>query len=67
MDNSKFYSEDQLAPHISMIWKVVRFVDNRIHLQQAAGNTKVRYNLFYDRKLAQINGLHNYSGTQADS
>ena len=49
-----------------MIWKIVRFIDDRIHLQQAAGTTKVGYNSFYDHKLAQINGLHNYSGTRAD-
>ena len=66
MDNSKFYSEDQLAPLIGMIWKIVRFIDDRVHLQQAAGTTKVGYNSFYDHKLAQIYGLHNYSGTQAD-
>ena len=66
VDNSKFYSEEQLAPRIGMIWKVVRFVDDRFHLQQAAGNTKVGYNSFYDHKLAQINGLHNYSGTLAN-
>ena len=66
VDNSKFYSEEQLAPLIGMIWKVVRFVDVCVHLQQAAGTTKVGYNSFYDHKLAQINGLHNYSGTRAD-
>ena len=48
VDNSKFYSEDQLPPLIGMIWNVVRFVDDRIHLQQAAGTTKVIYNAFYD-------------------
>ena len=49
-----------------MIWKVVRFVDDRIHLLQAAGATKVGYNLFYNHKLAKIHGLHNFSGTKAD-
>ena len=49
-----------------MIWKVVRFVDNRIHLQQAAGATKVSCSAFYEHKLAQIHGLHNYSGSRAD-
>merc|ERR1711989_289557 len=49
-----------------MIWKVGRFVDDRVHLQQAAGNTRVGYNSLYNHKLAQINGLHNYSGTRAD-
>ena len=66
MDNSKFYSKDQLAPLISMIWKVVRFVDDHIHLQQAAGTTKIGYNVYYENKLAQIHGLHNHSGTKAD-
>ena len=66
VDSSKFYLEDQLAPLIGMIWKVVRFVDDRVHLQQAAGTTKVGYNLFYDHKLAKIHGLHNFSGTKAD-
>ena len=49
-----------------MVWKVARFVDDCIHLQQAAGTTEVGYNAFYDNKLAQINGLANYSGTQAN-
>ena len=66
VDHSKFYSEGQFAPLICMIWKVVRFVDDRIHLQQAAGATKVSYNSFYEHELAQINGLHNYSGSKAD-
>ena len=66
MDNSKFYSEDQLAPLIGMIWKVVRFVDNCVHLQQAARTTKVGYNVFYDYKMSQINGLQDFSGTKAD-
>ena len=49
-----------------MIWKVVRFVDDHVHLQQASGVTKVRYNVFYDYKLAQINGHQDFSGTKAD-
>ena len=35
-------------------------------LKEAAGNTKVGYNAYYDHKLAQINGLANYSGTRAN-
>ena len=66
VDHSKFYSEGQLAPLICMIWKVVRFVDDRIHLQQAAGATKVGYNAFYEHELAQINGVHHFSGSKAD-
>ena len=49
-----------------MIWKVVRFVDDCIHLQQAAGATKVGYNAFYEHELAQINGAHHFSGSKAD-
>ena len=66
VDHSKFYSEGQLAPLICMIWKIVRFVDDRIHLQQAAGSTKVGYNAFYEHELAQINGAHHFSGSKAD-
>ena len=46
IDSSKVYTEEQLAPIIGNIWKVERFVDDRIHLQQAAGATKVGYNVF---------------------
>ena len=49
-----------------MIGKLHCLVDNHIHLQQAAGTTKVGYNTYYSHKLAQINGLANYSGTRAD-
>ena len=49
-----------------MIWKVVRFVDDHIHLQQAAGSTKVGYNAFYEHELVQINGAHQFSGSKAD-
>ena len=41
-------------------------MDDRIHLQQAAGATKVGYNSFYKHELAQINGVHNFSGSKAD-
>ena len=66
VDPTKFYLEAQLAPLICMVWKVVRFVDDRIHLQQAAGATKVGYNAFYEHELAQINGAHHFSGSKAD-
>ena len=58
--------EDQLVPLIGMIWKVARFVDDRVHMQQAAAATKVGYNTFYDYKLYQIYGNHDFSGTKAD-
>ena len=66
MDKSRTYTEDQLVPLIGMIWKVVRFVDDRVHMQQAAASTKVGYNVFYDYKLYQINGNQDFSGTKAD-
>ena len=62
MDCSKVYMEELLAPLFTMIGKLPCLVDNHIHLQQAAGTTKV----YYNHKLAQINGLANYSGTRAD-
>merc|ERR1712240_908774 len=49
-----------------MIWKVVRFVDDLINLQQAARAKKVGYNAFYEHELAQINGVHHFSGSKAD-
>ena len=49
-----------------MLGKLQHLVDACIHLQQAAGNTEVGYNAYYDHKLSQINGLANYSGTWAD-
>ena len=66
VDKSRTYTEDQLVPLIGMIWKVVRFVDDCVHLQQAAAVTKVGYNVFYDYKLYQINGNQDFSGTKAD-
>ena len=66
VDHSKFYLEGHPAPLIYMIWKIVRFVDDRIHLQQAAGSTKVGYNAFYEHEMAQINGAHHFSGSKAD-
>ena len=51
VDKSRIYTEDQLVPLISMIWKVAQFVDDRGHMQQAAGTTKVGSNTFYDYKL----------------
>merc|ERR1712002_953113 len=66
VDKSCTYTEDQLVPLISMIWKVARFVDDCVHMQQAASTTKFGYNAFYDYKLYQINGNQDFSGTKAD-
>ena len=41
-------------------------MDNHIHLQQAAGITKVGYNAYYDQKLAPYKGLMDFSGSRAD-
>ena len=66
MDCSEGSPDEQIAPLLEMIGKLHCLVDNRIHLQQAAGTTKVGYNAYYNHKLAQTNGLANYSGTRAD-
>ena len=66
MDCSNVYTEEQLAPLFGMLGKLQRLVDDQIHLQQAAGTTKVGYNAYYDHKLSQINRLANYSGTRAN-
>ena len=50
VDKSRTYTEDQLVPLVGMVWKLARFVDERVHVQQAAGFTKVGYNVFYDYK-----------------
>ena len=49
-----------------MVWKLARFVDDRVHVQQAAGSTKVGYNVFYDYKNYQIHGNQAFSGSKAD-
>ena len=41
-------------------------MDDCIHLQQAAGSTKVGYNAYYEFKMASEEGLSNCSGTRAD-
>ena len=58
-------STQQIAPLFEMIGRLHCLVDNHIHLQQAAGTTKVGYNAYYSHKTAQLNGLSNYGGTRA--
>merc|ERR1712121_254135 len=60
------YTEEQLMPLIGMVWKLARFVDDRVHVQQAAGTTRVGYNTFYDYKNYQIHGNLAFSGNKAD-
>ena len=43
---------DQIAPLLEKLGKLHCLVDNRIHMQQAAGTTKVSYNAYYNHKLA---------------
>ena len=66
MDCSNTYTEGQLTPLFSTLGKLQGLVDDHIHLQQAAGTTKVGYNAYYDHKLAHQLGLANYSGIRAD-
>ena len=41
-------------------------MDNHVHLQQAAGTTKVVYNAYYDHRLAQQKDLTDFSDSRAD-
>ena len=49
-----------------MVWKLAWFVDDHLHMQQAAGTTKVGYNTFYDYKNYQVHGNQSFSGSKAD-
>merc|ERR1712082_238071 len=66
VDNSRTYAEKQLTPMIGMIWKIARFIDDRIHVQEAAGASSVGYVPFYLYKNAQIFGNEKFSGSKAD-
>merc|ERR1712002_962992 len=66
VDNSRQYEEKQLVPMIGMVWKLARFVDDRIHVQQAAGASTVGYVPFYNYKNYQIFGNEKFSGSKAD-
>ena len=66
VDNSHKYEEKQLVPMIGMVWKLARFVDDRIHVQQAAGASSVGYVPFYTYKNYQIFGNEKFSGSKAD-
>ena len=66
VDNSRQYEEKQLVPMIGMVWKLARFLDDRIHVQQAAGASSVGYVPFYTYKNYQIFGNEKFSGSKAD-
>ena len=53
-------------PMIGMVWKLARFVDDRIHVQQAAGASTVGYTNFYNYKNYQTYGNEKFSGSKAD-
>merc|ERR1712112_41308 len=54
VDKSRKYDEDQLMPMIGMIWKLARFIDDRIHVQEAAGASTVGYTQYYQYKNTQV-------------
>merc|ERR1712121_65983 len=58
VDNSRTYAEKQLVPMIGMIWKIARFIYDRIHVQEAAGACTVGY--------TQVFGNEKFSGSKAD-
>ena len=66
VDSSRQYMEKQLVPMIGMIWKLARFIDDRIHVQEAAGACSVGYTQFYLYKNTQIFGNEKFSGSKAD-
>ena len=57
---------DILSPLLTKIGGLHSLVDNRVHLQQSAGMSAVRYNAFYTFKHSQTNGLKNYRHTRAN-
>merc|ERR1712240_562454 len=66
VDASRTYEEKQLVPMIGMVWKLARFIDDRIHVQQAAGACSVGYVQYYQYKNTQVFGNERFSGSKAD-
>merc|ERR1712002_907411 len=66
VDSSRTYEEKQLVPMIGVVWKLARFVDDRIHVQQAAGACSVGYTQYYQYKNTQVFGNEKFSGSKAD-
>merc|ERR1711954_554678 len=66
VDDSRTYAETQLVPMIGMIWKIARFIDDRIHVQEAAGACSVGYTQYYQYKNTQVFGNEKFSGSKAD-
>merc|ERR1712240_88248 len=66
VDASHNYMEKQLVPMIGMIWKLAQFIDDRIHVQEAAGACTVGYTQYYQYKNTQVFGNEKFSGSKAD-
>merc|ERR1712121_27489 len=66
VDDSHTYAEKQLVPMIGMIWKLARFIDDRIHVQEAAGACSVGYTQYYQYKNTQVFRNERFSGSKAD-
>ena len=66
MDSFKVYSEEDLQPLYGLLGNLFCLVDDSIHMQQCAGETKVGYNACYEHKMAQKNGLSGFSGQNVD-
>ena len=56
---------DILSPLLQKIGGLHCLVDNRVHLQQSAGTSKVGYKAFYDHMLNHLNGMSHYRYTRA--
>lgn len=54
-----------IAPLLAKIGRLHSLVDNRIHLQQAAGTSVVGYYAFYTHKIVQPDGLKHYGCSRA--
>merc|ERR1712121_489428 len=66
VDTSRNYAEKQLVPMIGMIWKLARFIDDRIHVQEAAAACSVGYTQYYHYKNTQVFRNERFSGSKAD-
>ena len=66
VDDSVILTGEQLKPLFKLIGRLLCQVEDKFHLQQAVGTTKVGYNFYYHFKLASFHGLANYSGTWAN-
>merc|ERR1712121_307730 len=65
VDSSRTYEEKQLVPMIGMIWKLARFIDDRIHVQEAAAAYSVGDTQYYHYKITQVFGNERFSGSKA--